>query len=483
MRSSAGAAAGSAFSRLGKLRPHRPGRPHWFHRPHRPGRPSLAGIRGGIRSGLSGLGGGIAAIPARLVGLGRDLANRPVALVVVGAILIVAVVGSTVAYVSLGGAGDQTPSPSDIALASLEPTATPTLEPTATPTLEPTATPIPSPTEAPMVAATTDGVWLPADKADVATRKPIAVMIDDHWGARPQSGLSMADIVYQGPAEGGIPRYMAIFQTQVAPAIGPVRSSREYFVAWAEEYRAIYAHMWGAPNAMARLAKDDKKYIFNIDGLRYGGKSGYMWRVGFKVAPHNLYTSYAKLWTLGQKLGAKNPLETSPFTFGDASSLDARPIGGTITVGYRANTITYVYDRATNTYPRTVSAIKSGSARVPQVDAINQQRIAPSNVVIMTMTVGFLACSGAACHKNRLDVDYVGHGNAMVFNNGQAIAATWTKKNQTSTTVITYRDGPNKGQPVPMVRGQIFVQIQPTDVPASWTTGYSASPETDPLGN
>ncbi len=447
-------------------------------------RSRLASGRASAGSALSRLGGGVAAIPSRLVRFGRNLASRPVVLVVVAAVLIVAVVGTTVAYVSLGGPNDQTPSPSDIALASnsFEPTAEPTLEPTATPTLEPTATPSPSPTEAPMVAATTDGVWLPADQAAVATSKPVAVMIDDHWGARPQSGLSMADIVYQGPAEGGIPRYMAIFQTQAPPAIGPVRSAREYFVAWAEEYKAVYAHMWGAPTAMARLAKDDKKYIYNVDGLRYGGKSGYMWRVGFRVAPHNLYTNYARLSALGKTLGGKAGLDTSPFTFGDALPPSTRPIGGTIQVGYSANTISYVYDRTTNTYPRTVSLVTSGSARIPQVDAINQQRIAPYNVILLTMNVGLLACTAASCHKHRLDVQYTGHGNAMVFNNGQAITATWSKKNDYAPTVITYRDGPNKGQPVPLVRGQIFIQVVPTYVPATWTTGYTAPPETDPLG-
>ena len=152
-----------------------------------------------------------------------------------------------------------------------------------------------------MVAATTDGVWLPASEAELATRKPIAVMIDDLAAARPQSGLSMANIVYQAPAEGGIPRYMAIFQTQAPPAIGPIRSARLYFVAWAEEWGAGYAHMWGAPNAMGRLAQDTGKYIYNIDGLHYGGNSGYMWRTAFRSAPHNLYTSYAKLEALTEE--------------------------------------------------------------------------------------------------------------------------------------------------------------------------------------
>jgi hypothetical protein len=295
-------------------------------------------------------------------------------------------------------------------------------------------------------------------------------MIDDHWGARPQSGLSMADIVYQAPAEGGIPRYMAIFQTQAPPAIGPVRSARLYFVAWAEEYRAAYVHMWGSPDAMARLAQDTGKYIFNIDGLRYGGMSGYMWRVSFRASPHNLYTSYAKLEALTQKIGGTAPLTTSNFTFADQLAGSDRPAAGTIYVPYLYNDVSYTYDWRTNTYPRTVSG--EGA----EYDAATGERIAPSNVILLNMNAGLLATTPAEEHKHRLDVQYLGHGTAMVFNNGLAIPAIWTKKGEYAPTVITYASGPNKGKPVPMVRGQIFIQVVPSGVTASWKAGTLLPP-------
>src|ERR1700690_2344760 len=142
---------------------------------------------------------------------------------------------------------------------------TPTATPTSPPSASPTLTPTPTPTPAPMVAATTDGVWLPASQAALATRHPFAVMIDDQALARPQSGLASADIVWQAPAEGGIPRYMAIFQTTDAPAIGPVRSSRLYFVAWASEWKAMYVHVGGAPNALAFLHQNTGKLIYDAD--------------------------------------------------------------------------------------------------------------------------------------------------------------------------------------------------------------------------
>jgi len=322
-----------------------------------------------------------------------------------------------------------------------------------------------------MVAATTDGVWLPADQAELATRKPVAVMIDDHWGARPQSGLSMANIVYQGPAEGGIPRYMGIFQTQAPPAIGPVRGARLYFVVWAEEYAASYNHMWGAPNAMARLAQDNGKYIWNMDGLRYGGMSGYMWRTGFRSSPHNLYTSYAKMESLTKRLGGTSPLTTSEWTFADDLPAFKRPEGGQIVIPYSANHVIYNYDWKTNTYPRNVSV--EGA----EYDAATSERIAPSNVVLMFMNVGFLDTTSSDVRKHRLEVQYLGHGAATVFNNGLTISAVWTKKGEHSPTLLTYAGGPNKGKPVQMARGQIFVQVVPTYVAARWTPGVLTPPQ------
>jgi hypothetical protein len=400
------------------------------------------------------------------------------------AAIVVAILGSTVAVADITAASASS-SPDPTAYASATPVATPTpgstLGPAGSsspaPSTSPGASPAASGVPAGMVAATTDGVLLPASEAALATRKPIAVMIDDLAPARPQSGLSMANIVYQAPAEGGIPRYMALFQTQFPPSIGPVRSSRIYFVAWAEEWRAGYAHMWGAPNAMARLAQDTGKYIYNIDGLRYGGMSGYMWRTSFRTAPHNLYTSYAKLETLTTKLGGTAPLTTSPFVFEDQLPGNQRLQGGEIVVPYPQNTIVYNYDWNTNTYLRSVS--KEGA----EFDAATGLRIAPSNVILETMTVGLAYATPAAVHKHRLDVLYVGHGSAMVFNNGLAIKATWTKKSEYAPTVVTYATGPNKGQVVPMVRGQIFIQIVPTYVPATWTSGYAPAPETGTQGN
>src|SRR3989344_1632572 len=79
--------------------------------------------------------------------------------------------------------------------------------------------------------------------------RPIAVMIENHPEARPQSGLSFADVVYEAVAEGGITRFMGVFYCQDAGIVGPVRSARTYYLDFISEYGIypLYVH-WGGAN-------------------------------------------------------------------------------------------------------------------------------------------------------------------------------------------------------------------------------------------
>ncbi len=402
----------------------------------------------------------------------RSLRSRRPLAVVAAIVLVAAVLGAgAVVSADLSTApATFSPSPSEIALASTLPahTAAPTPSPTPTPT--PTAGPTPVPT-APPVAATTDGVLLPASEAALATRHPIAVMIDDQIRARPQSGLSQADIVYQAPAEGGIPRYMAIFQTQNPPQIGPIRSSRLYFVVWAEEWRAMYVHVGGATNALQYLAQYTGTYFWNADEFHWGPNTGYMWRVAFRAAPHNVYSSGVKLEALAQRVGASAPFTKAPWTFTDDLPAAERPSGGTIVVPYPGNHIVYYYDQMTNTYLRSVTG------ETIETDAGNGLPVAPKNVVVLYQAVSPLLGSNNP-EKGRLEIGYLGSGAAMVFRDGLAIAARWSKASNSAPTLLTYANGPQAGQPVALDRGQIFIQVVPVGMNVTWTTGTVAAQAT-----
>jgi Protein of unknown function (DUF3048) N-terminal domain/Protein of unknown function (DUF3048) C-terminal domain len=299
----------------------------------------------------------------------------------------------------------------------------------------------------------------------VAARHPIAVMIDDLRPARPQSGLSKASVVWQAPAEGGIPRYMAIFQDNLPKALGPVRSSRLYYIAWAAEWRAVYAHAGGSPQAKATLAaKGHGQYVFNAEAFRYNGT---FHRITTRQAPHNLYTTGAKLRALGSHLGAKDKTYTAAWKFAPDTPLDARPYGGTITVGYPYNTIKYSYDRTTNRYLRSVTG------EVKEKDAIDGTRIAPKNVIVMRMVFGPL--NDGHPGAPRLEANVVGHGTAWISTNGRTIKGTWKKTAFTAPT----RFYDSSGNEVTLTAGQTFVQVVTTSTtryPVSFKAGSNQPP-------
>jgi Protein of unknown function (DUF3048) N-terminal domain/Protein of unknown function (DUF3048) C-terminal domain len=381
---------------------------------------------------------------------------------------VAAVVGGLAIGMLAAGFGRATPStdPSQVAGAGSPPvSALPTPEPTPSPTPSPTPTPAPTPTPSPTpvptpspVPAPLTGVLVPPA---VAAQHPIAVMIDDLNAARPQSGFSAASVVWQAPAEGGIPRYMMIFQENIPTDVGPVRSSRYYYIAWAAEWRAVYAHAGGSPQALQTLRqKGNGQLVYNADEFRWARS---FWRVKDRRPPHNLYTDGKHLRALAKSLKAKDGPMDPVWRFAPDLAEIYRPRGGRIQVSYAYNQIAYSYDWKTNTYLRSVTDEKK------QRDAATGARVAPKNVVIMLMKFGPL---NDGSKKHRLEADVVGKGTAWISTNGTTIKGTWRKGSLTKPTLFF----DSKGKPVTLTAGQTFVQVMQTGSKVKITPGAPPPP-------
>jgi hypothetical protein len=304
----------------------------------------------------------------------------------------------------------------------------------------------------------------------VAARHPIAVMIDDLSPARPQSGFSSASIVWQAPAEGGIPRYMMIFQEAIPTDVGPVRSSRYYFIAWAAELRALYAHAGGSPQALQTLRdQGNGQLVWNADEFRWGNSFR---RISSRFAPHNLYTTGGQLRALARRVGAKDGPIKWPWRFARDAAMGWRPVGGRIELLYGdVNLITYAYDRKTNTYLRSVTGEKR------QIDAATKRRVAPKNVVVMVVRFGPL--DDGHPNKKRLEADIIGSGPAWISTNGITIKGTWKKTSVTGAT----RFFDAAGKPVTLTIGQTFVQVMKTTDRITFVKGKPAPPDPLPVGS
>ena len=350
-------------------------------------------------------------------------------------------------------------SPTDVAAG---PTPTPTASPTSSPSPTPEPTPSPSPTPEPtpaLVPAPLTGLLVPEA---AILQHPIAVMIDDHPDARPQAGFNAADVVWQAPAEGGIPRYMMIFQSRLPASIGPIRSARQYFIEWAAELHSMYVHLGGSGQAQATLAaKGHGQLVYNADGLRFDGSD--MYRVKFRNAPHNVYSDDRHLLAMARAVGVKDGPVSPVWSFVAPLPGEARPVGTTITVNYPTETITYRYDPVSNTYPRFI-----GRSKTQQVDAGDEQPVAPTNVVILRMRFGPL--NDGHPDKHRLEASDVGTGEAIISTNGRTVHGTWKKAAVNAPTLLF---GPD-GAPFSLTAGQTFVQV----LALSYT--YSVTPGTVP---
>jgi hypothetical protein len=372
--------------------------------------------------------------------------------------------GVLVAWVAAcGSPASPTPTPAGSGLA-VAPVTTPTPTPTASPTPTPEPTPSPSPTPVPTPVLVPDPLTGVLVTPQLAARHVIAVMVDDHPDARPQSGFTSASVVWQAPAEGGIPRYMMVFSDGNPASVGPVRSARLYFVQWASEWNAAYVHVGGSPQALALLqAKGGGQLVYNADEFRWGGI--YLWRAKDRAAPHNVYTDAKHLRALATRLKATAPPAKAAWTFADGADLAVRPQGATIDIAYPWNKIGYRYDRASNTWLRLTGA-------KAQVDRATNQQVAPQNVVIMQVRFGLLGPG----QKGRLEAATIGSGPAWIATNGTIVKGTWKKASVSGPTQFFLASG----APSVLTRGQTFVQVIPPGTPLKIVNG---SPVTAPAGD
>ena len=182
-------------------------------------------------------------------------------------------------------------------------------------------------------------------------QRAVAVMINNHPNARPQSGLSKADIVYELLAEGDITRFLAIFQSEMPDQIGPVRSARDYYIDLAKGLDCVYVCHGNSPEAKTML---DKGYIDNLNGLYYDGTL--FQRTTDRKAPHNSYTSFQNIEKGAKEKGYEMTGAPEPLTFlteDEAKSLQGdAALKIEVAYGTAASNVQYTYETTEEKYTR-----------------------------------------------------------------------------------------------------------------------------------
>lgn len=321
-----------------------------------------------------------------------------------------------------------------------------------------------------------------AQKDSWEKRRPMGIMIENHVESRPQSGLSAADVVYEAVAEGGITRFMAVYYCQDAPTVGPVRSARVYFMTLLREYGAypLYAHVGGANcdpesgSGCANGAKADAlglirrlKWDLYNDLNQFGVPFPYFWR-DYERLPgvateHTVYSSTAKLWDYAKSKreltnvdeeGVAWDEEFTSWKFADEAKSAERGNVSKISLSFWnsfANDFSVVwnYDKTKNSYYR-MNAGKS------HLDKNTNKQLDVKNVIIVFADE---SPANDGYEGGHILYDLEGEGDALVFQNGKAIKATWEKEDPDSRMKWYDEDG----KEISIVRGKVFVEIQPTE--------------------
>ncbi len=294
-------------------------------------------------------------------------------------------------------------------------------------------------------------------------RRPLAVMIENHAEARPQSGLTSADVVYEAVAEGGITRFMALFYCNLSDTqIGPVRSARTYYLDWLGEYDALYAHVGGAntPGPADALGQIIRYEVKDLNQFSIGFPV--FWRdyqrLGHSVATeHTMYSTTQKLWEVGAKRGwIATDSAGVRWDKGFTSWKFKEDKGGGTTGKIKVNfwesqpgyQVEWTYDTASNSYKRN----NGGSAHL---DLDNNTQLNPKTIVIQ-----FERESNANDgYPGNVHLLYktTGTGNALIFQDGNVTEGKWNKLSRLSRS--KYID--NKGKEIEFNKGQIWIQTVP----------------------
>jgi len=279
----------------------------------------------------------------------------------------------------------------------------------------------------------------------ISTGRPMAIIIENHPDARPQSGLSSADIVYEALAEGGITRFLAVFQTAKPAEIGPIRSAREYFASLANEWGALFVHVGGSNEVINQLKNNVYKNLSDANEYYFGD---YFIRRKDKPQPHHIFSSTDKLEELAtfQKISSTAQYQSWKFKDDQPASTTEATSNISIDFSRAGYEVGWQYNSSDNSYNRMQYFL-------PHLDAITNKQISAKTVVVQVVKV-------TPVPKDPLlsvDIDLTSGGKAYIFLDGRLIEGEW--KNAQGKT----RFYDNNNQEISFNRGSVWIEMVPED--------------------
>lgn len=310
--------------------------------------------------------------------------------------------------------------------------------------------------EPPSVEKVNKPITPPKEKLKIvneeSNERPIAIMIDNNIGNAKHAGLQESYLNYEIIVEGGLTRIMALYKDRNVSLIGPVRSSRHYFLDYALESNAIYAHFGWSP-----YAERDMK-VLNVNNINGLTDDKPYWREKSAVAPHNVFTTTNKIRDYAKTKGYTDTTAdwqllnytTDKIMLNETSENqdNVNPeliTANNIVINYSYyQTRSYTYDNQNGYYLRAMNGN-------PHIDKATNNQLNYKNIIIEKVNNYNLDSDG------RQDLSTVGSGTGYYITNGYALPINWTKSSRRAKTKYTY----NNGSEIKVNDGNTFIQIVP----------------------
>ena len=275
------------------------------------------------------------------------------------------------------------------------------------------------------------------ETAEEPEQRAVAVMVNNHPDARPQSGLDKADIIYEILAEGDITRLLAIFESEKPETVGPVRSARDYYIELAKGYDSLFVAHGYSPEAKKMLTSG---YIDELNGMQYDGSL--FERASFRKAPHNSYIDFDNIERGAEEKGYDMDTAPAPLKFNEAGQAGGDTAqAALISYGNPSYNSKFVYDSEEAKYHRYSAGVETG-------DYETNHPVKLDNVLIVEMK------HSVVDNEGRRDIDLSSGGNGYLLQNGKSMEIEWRNS---GGRILPYIGGKQAS----LVPGKTWISIVP----------------------
>lgn len=330
------------------------------------------------------------------------------------------------------------------------------------------ATPTPPPLPTPTVHAVETMEEFPPDvnpltglrvpDPSVLNRRPLAIKISNYPPVvRPQSGVDLADIVFEHYAEGGVTRFTAIYLSQDAEPVGSVRSARLIDLEIPAMFKAILAYSGASAGVNARIRASD--FIERALSPDFGVGAPVFWRIPREgvALEHTLFTSTRRLWEEATRRGINGRQDLRGMVFAEQPPAGGQPVS-TLIIPYRVEPVTWRYDPASGRWLRW-------TAGQPHMDALTGRQLSAANVVVVYAHHQTTDIVEDRLGNLSIEIQIWGSGRVQVFRDGRMFEGQWQRLRRED--MLRFLDA--NGEPIPLKPGNTWFQMAPLDMQAQFS--------------